>query len=218
MIASEHRSEAVAGEEKPVNPVRMMMRGLAFDVGLPVVTYYALHLLGADDWVALLAASGIAATRIVWSAVQERKLNQFATVMLLVYGLGFALAFVTGDPRTLLLKSSFVTGAVGLLFLASAIHGKQPLTLSAAQSFMPRKSAELAELYRVEPKARNHFRISSTVWGVGLLTEAIVRIPLVYLLPIEIAYGVTEGMFVATFVVLMVWNGWYVRRTGFKQD
>lgn len=212
----ESRSNAMNSTEKPVNPVRMMVRGLAWDVGLPVLTYYALHLAGVNDWIALLAASGVAAARIVWSAIRERKLNQFATVMLVVYGLGFALAFVTGDPRTLLLKSSFVTGAVGIVFLASAIHGKRPLTLSAAQSFMPARSAELMEHFRSEPAVRRHFRFSSTVWGVGLLAEALIRVPVVYLLPIDIAYGVTEAMFIATFVLLMAWNAWYVRRSGFN--
>src|SRR5690349_15355915 len=94
------------------SPVLTMLRGLLWDVGLPVLTYYALHLLGASDWVALLAASGVAAARIGWTALRHRALNQFATVMLLVYGIGFALAFATGDPRALLLKNSLITGAV----------------------------------------------------------------------------------------------------------
>ena len=41
--------------------------------------------------------------------------------MLVVFGLGLALAFVSGDARFLLLKNSFVTGAVGLMFLATAL-------------------------------------------------------------------------------------------------
>ena len=28
----------------------VMLRGLALDVGLPVLAYYVLHLLGASDW------------------------------------------------------------------------------------------------------------------------------------------------------------------------
>lgn len=63
-----------------------MLRGLALDVGLPVLAYYVLHLLGASDWAALLAGSGLAAARIGWSAVRAGQLNAFATVMLLVYG------------------------------------------------------------------------------------------------------------------------------------
>lgn len=221
---TEHRSDRMTNSdvpttsEKPVNPVLVMVRGLAWDVGLPVATYYALHLLGVSDWVALLAASGVAAARIVWSAIRERKLNQFALVMLLVYGLGFALAFVTGDPRTLLLKGSFVTAAVGAVFLATAIHGRRPLTLSAAQSFVPAKAEKLTELYATDARFRHSFRLTSTVWGVGLLAEATLRIPLVYLLPIDVAVGVTEAMFIAAFVLLMAWNGWYLKRSGIGGD
>jgi len=34
-----------------------MIRGLAWDVGLPLSAYYLLHLVGATDWVALLAGT-----------------------------------------------------------------------------------------------------------------------------------------------------------------
>jgi hypothetical protein len=189
-----------------------MLRGLALDVGLPVVAYYVLHLLGASDWAALLAGSGVAAARIVWSAVRTRQFNAFATVMLLVYGVGFALAFATGDPRTLLLRSSLITAGVGAVFLVTAVRGRRPLTLAAMQSFAPAKAAEAQHEYDTDPDARRTHRLSSAVWGVGLIAEALVRIPLVYLLPIEIGVGATEGLFIGTFVALTVWNGWYVAR------
>lgn len=189
-----------------------MLRGLAWDVGAPIVAYYALHLLGASDWVALLAASAVAAGRVCWAAVRDRSLNPFATVMLLVYGVGFLLAFTTGDPRTLLLRNSLITAGVGLMFLVTAIRGRRPLTLAAMQTFMPAKAQEFADEYAAQPKARHAHRFSSTVWGVGLILEAIVRVPLVYLLPTAIAVGATEALFVATFVVLGAWNGWYAAR------
>jgi hypothetical protein len=194
------------------NPAVTMIRGLAWDVGLPVLTYYALHLLGATDWVALLAATAVAGLRIGWDAVRHRRLNQFAVVMLLIYGIGLALAFVTGDPRTLLLKSSLVTGAVGAVFLVTAIIGRRPLTLSALQSFQPAKAELFAERYRTDPDVRHGFRLTSTVWGVGLLAEALLRLPLVFLLPIDIGYGASEALFVATFVLLIGWTAWYMRR------
>jgi hypothetical protein len=194
------------------NPTLVMVRGLAWDVGLPVAAYYALRLAGATDWVALLAASGIAAARTVWGAVRHRTLNQFAVLMLLVYGIGLLLAFVSGDPKVLLLKSSLVTAAVGAVFLVTAILGRRPLTLAAAQSFLPARAEALSERYRSEPHVRRGFRLTSAVWGVGLLAEAVLRIPLVVLLPVDIGVGASEGLFVATFVALMVWNGWYIGR------
>jgi hypothetical protein len=191
---------------------RVMLRGLAFDVGLPIATYYALHLLGASDWAALLAASGVAAVRILWSAVRQRSFNAFATVMLLVYGIGFALALATGDPRTLLLRNSLITAAVGVVFLVTAIRGRRPLTLAALQSFAPSKAAAAAGAYATDPHVRHGHRLASTVWGVGLIVESLVRIPLVYLLPVDVSVGATEALWIVTFVGLMGWNGWYVRR------
>ncbi len=150
-------------------------------------------LLGASDRVALLAGSGVAAARIGWSAVRARQLNAFATVMLLVYGAGFALAFATGDPRTMLLRSSLITAGVGLVFLVTAVRGRRPLTLAALQSFAPGSAEQAQREYDADPGVRHGHRFSSTVWGVGLLAEAIVRVPLVYLLPVEIAVGVTRS-------------------------
>jgi hypothetical protein len=189
-----------------------IVRGLAWDVGLPVAAYYALHLPGASDWVALLAATGAAGLRLAWTALRHRSLNAFAMVMLIVYGIGLVLAFATGDPRMLLLRSSITTAAVGVAFLVSAAIGRRPLTLAAQQSFSPGSAAELAEEYRTEPLARRGHRVSSTVWGAGMLAESVARVPIVFLLPVDVAVGLSEGLLVATFALLILWNGWYVRR------
>jgi hypothetical protein len=191
-----------------------MVRGLLIDVGLPIITYYVLRAAGVSEWVALLAATGVAAARIVWGIVTRRELNQFASVMLLVYGLGLALALLTGDERILLLKGSLITGAIGAVFLITGIIGERPLTLAASQSFQPGRAAEIAEEFRTEPVARRAHRLISGVWGVGLLAEAILRIPVVYLLPIDVGYLISELMLVVAFALLIGWTIWYVRKLG----
>ena len=191
--------------------VRAMLRGLRWDVGLPLVGYYGLHLLGVADLPALLTAAALAAARVVRVAVRDRALNAFATVMLVVYGLGALLAVVSGDPHFLLLKNSIVTGALGSAFLATAWLGT-PLSLAAAQSFQPERRAEIRREYDTDPDDRRGHQVSSTVWGVGLLVEALVRVPLVYLLPIDVMVGLGEVITVATIAGLITWNLWYVRR------
>jgi hypothetical protein len=190
---------------------RSMLRGLGWDVGLPVVGYYALHFLGVADWPALLAATGLAGVRIIWVAIRERSLNLFATVMLIVFGLGVLLAFVSGDARFLLLKNSIVTGSVGLVFLATALWGR-PLSLAASESFQPARREEIRREYETDPLVRRGHRVSSTVWGSVLLAESLVRVPLVYLLPVSVMVGIGEAMTVAAFAGLITWNIWYVRR------
>ena len=189
-----------------------MLRGLGWDVGLPVVTYYALHLLGASDWVALLASTLVAGVRIVWGAVRQRTLNPFATVMLLVFGIGLALTFVSGDPRFLLVKESFVTGAVGLTFLVTALRGRRPLTLAAQQSWTPAEADALGEEYRTDPDVRRAHRFVSTAWGVVLVVEAALRVPLVYLMSPSVMVGVSTAMAVVAFGGLSFWTIRYSSR------
>jgi hypothetical protein len=190
---------------------RLMLRGLGWDVGLHIVGYYALHLAGVHDFVALLVASALAAARIVWVAVRERALNPFATVMLVVFGIGLLLAFVSGDPRFLLLKNSVVTGVLGLVFLATTLFGT-PLTLAASQSFQPARKAEIRQEYDTDPHVRRGHRLSSTVWGVGLILEALIKVPLVFLLPISVMVALGEVMTIAAIAGLLAWNIWYVKR------
>ncbi|MFC5137067.1 VC0807 family protein [Actinomycetospora rhizophila] len=207
--------ETGADEQEERGGVLRHFSGLLWDVGLPLVGYYGLHALGASDWVALLVATLAAGVRLVWVAVRARQVTWFAAVMLGVFGLGLALAFVGGDPRFLLVKDSFGTALVGLVFLASLVAGK-PLTLSAFQTWQPRGAQEMEEFYRTLPPIRTMFRRSAVVWGVGLLLEATLRIPLIYLLPIDVMVGLSTGMMVATIVGLSIWNAWYGRRAGAK--
>jgi hypothetical protein len=187
------------------------MLGLVMDIGLPLLAYYTLHGFGATDWVALLAATVAAGLRLVAAAVWTRQVSWFAAIMLGVFGVSLALAFVGGSPRFLLLKDSFTTAVLGLVFLASLL-GERPLTLAGAQSWKPGQARELGELYRGEPAARRAFRTSALGWGVGLLAESVLRVPLVYLLPTEVMVGLSTALMIGTMVALAVWNAVYVAR------
>ncbi|WP_019856433.1 VC0807 family protein [Actinopolyspora mortivallis] len=191
--------------------VRMFV-GLLWDVGLSLLGYYGLRLLGSTEWVALLGGAAVAALRVVWVAVRDRRLNAFALVMVMVFGLGVLFAVVGGDVRFLLLKESATTGVVGLTFLVTTAL-RYPLTLAALQSWQPHNAEALADMYDKWPAARHGFRLSALVWGIGLLAEALLRIPLVYLLTVDVMVAVSEAMLVGTLVGLVGWNGWYIRRT-----
>lgn len=188
-----------------------MARGLAWDVGLPLVAYYGLHLLGTSDWIALLAATSAAGLVLGWGVVRARTLNPFAMVMLAVFGIGLVLSLVSGDTRFLLLKDSVTTAAVGTAFLVTTAWGL-PLTLAAAQRWNPERAAEITAQYRSSPPVRRAHRVSSVVWGVGLVTEAAVRVPLVFLLPISVMVGLSTAMMVTTIGGLVVWNARYAAR------
>jgi hypothetical protein len=185
--------------------------GLAWDVGLPLVGYYGMHALGASDWTALLVATGLAGVRLLWVFARNRRVTWFGAVMLAVFGIGLVLVVVGGDPRFILLKDSFTTGGVGIVFLLSLLAAR-PLTFAALQSWQPAKAAELDAIWDDAPGVRRTFRISAIVWGVGLLLEAGLRVPLIYVLPIDVAVGASTGMQIVAFTALGVWNAVYAIR------
>jgi hypothetical protein len=192
------------------NGMREMIRGLGWDLGLPLVTYYGLHAAGASDTAALLAGTAGAALRMAWVAVRSRTLSPFSMVMAAVFGVGLLFTVLTGDPRFLIIKHSAMAAAIGLAFLITALHGGRPLTLAAQQSFMPGKADDLTAAYATNPDIRRGHRLASLVWGGGLLTEAAIRAVLVYLLPIEVMVGVSTALTVVTFAILIAWNARYL--------
>jgi hypothetical protein len=185
--------------------------GLLVDIGLPLAAYYGLHAAGASDWAALLAATAAAGARVVAVAAWSRQTTWFGVVMLVVFGVGLVLALIGGDARFVLLKDSFTTGLLGMVFLASLV-GRRPLALAAAQASKPGQAEALDRLYRAEPSGRRAFRVSTLGWGLGLVGEAAIRVPLLYLLPLKVMVGLSTALMIAAMGGLAVWNAVYIIR------
>ena len=129
--------------------------------------------------------------------------------MLAVFGAGTALTFTGGGARVLLLKDSATTAMIGAVFLVSLLS-ERPLTLLAAQTWRPRQAQRLAELCKGEPAVRHAFRVSALGWGIGLLGEAVLRVPLVFLLPVDVMVGLSTAMMIAAMAGLAGWNAAYI--------
>ncbi|WP_199435208.1 VC0807 family protein [Qaidamihabitans albus] len=185
---------------------------LLWDVGLPLAAYYGLRLAGQDERVALLAGALLAALRLGWAAVRQRSFDGFAALLATVLGVGLALSFVTGDPRFLILKESFATGAAALIMLAScASHA--PLVLVAVRAGSgAAKRAEIDRLCAELPGFRRAFVRMTAVWGLALLLEAALRVPLVYLLPVDVMAGLSVALLIALVAALSAWTAWYAGR------
>lgn len=181
------------------------------DIGLPLIVYYGLHTLGAADRLALTAAAGAAGVRLVWEAWRAKHVTWFAAIMLGVFGAGALLTLTGGDPRMILLKDSAGTALIGGVFMLSMV-GKTPLTLAAAQAWHPGRSEQLAHLYSTDGRVRRVFRVTTLGWGVGMLGESVMRVPLVYLTPVDVMVGLSTALMVAAMVMLAIWNGVYVTR------
>jgi hypothetical protein len=179
--------------------------GLIWDAGIPVFGFYTLKILGASDWAALLAATLFAGGRVFWVALRSRRMTWFAAMMMLVFGVGLALAFVVGDPRLMLAKNSVGGALIGGLFLAS-LATKRPLTLIAFQTWRPRDADALAQAYHDDSAVRRVFRRSAWVWGIGMILEAALRLPLIYLVPLSVSVGLSAALSATVIGGLAIWT------------
>ena len=102
------------------------------------------------------------------------------------------LSVITRSPRFLLAKDGLLTAVWGLWFLAT-IRFRRPTAFVLARPFLEGRRAFSAgswdDLWSSEPQFRLIWRVASVLWGVGLLTDAVLRVVMSYTLPIPVVPG-----------------------------
>jgi hypothetical protein len=184
------------------------------NVILPFVVY-SVAKPGLGDVRALLASM---VPPLAWSVVEfVRKRRIDALSLLIVAGIALSLlAFAGGGSvRFLQLRENLVTGAIGLVFLATAAIGK-PLIYELAVAGARRKSsAEAASLVGLRDNV--HFRRAMTVmtlvWGAGLLAETALACVLVFAMPIAAYLVVSPILGYGAMGLLALWTYWYSKRS-----
>ncbi|MET3291629.1 UNVERIFIED_CONTAM: intracellular septation protein A [Brevibacillus sp. OAP136] len=176
--------------------IRGIVMTLLINGALPLAVYQIL--LGyTSSFVALSIAAAIPLVDNLFSLIRYRRLDVFASFMLLGFILSLAAVFMGGNEQLILLRESFVTGALGLLFFCSFLFPR-PLIYYFALRFTvgndPQRVAEFAAKWQ-HAHFRFVLRIMTLVWGVALVGEAAVRSYLVYHL------SITQFLAVSNFVV-----------------
>ncbi|MFJ2865066.1 VC0807 family protein [Kitasatospora sp. NPDC087314] len=183
---------APAKAGKAPNPAVSGLRPLALDVAAPLVGYYLLHsACGLSEFAALAWSSAIPAGRTVLGLLRERRLNLWATLMLVVNLAGLALTFVTGDARLMIAKDGGLTGTVALAVLVSGLIGRSVMTPMVMPFITKGKRDRAAAWQRlVEGRAagsrafRHHERVFAGIWGTALLAECVARVVGAFTLPV----------------------------------
>lgn len=202
----------VAADQTTDDPGRRQLVGatvvtLFLDAGLSVIAYGVARLAGASPFTALVVGALVALGRAVWVLVRRRQVDPFALFMVGIYVVGLATSFFTGSPRFLLVKESFGTGAAGLAFVLTCLRGKPLAYHASARVAAPtaEERAEWEQLWVTEPVFRHRFVVMSLVIGGALLVEAAVRIPFVYILPIDVMAVVSPVVTPVVITAVAVW-------------
>lgn len=193
---------------------KTVLLGVVWDIGLPAAVYYGARGLGYDVLPALVAGALAAVIRVGYVAVVRRRLDGLAAVVGGTFGVLLIVSLLTGDPRILLAKESVLSGAAGLLLVGSCLVGK-PIVYTLARKVHAGKAEQLAqwdEQWQTQPAFRKHFMTLTAGFGVVLLVDAVVRVVLIYSLPVDLMANLSPVLHIAALAVLGGWAMVYKNR------
>ena len=186
---------------------------LVLDFVLPVALFYVLRALGVSAYLALLAGAALSLASAAVSLLRKREMNGVAAFMTAILVLSTIVSLIAGSPRFLLARDAWVTGAVGVWFLASC-WSSRPLAYHLARAVGEGRFGwppDWEVRWERAPRFRRMWRIASVMWGVGTLLDAVLRWVMAYTLPIDLVPVLTQVLFGVTALVLfVVTNVYYV--------
>ncbi|MEY9962633.1 intracellular septation protein A [Streptacidiphilus sp. MAP12-16] len=187
---------------------------LLVDLVVPVGLYYGLRAAGMGIYLTLVISSAVPAAAAGYRLLRERRVDGLAVYTLTIMLLGTAVSLLTGSTRFLLAKEGWLTGVSALWFLVS-VRAERPLAFLFSRPLlqnhprMPRESWDV--LWERLPGFRRIWRISSVLWGVGLLADSVVRVVMAYTLSPDLVPGLGSALYGVTSLVLVaVTNIYYL--------
>jgi hypothetical protein len=206
---------SAALESKPKARWGAVLAPVLIDLVIPLLIFYGLRQAGVGIVGATLAGSVIPAVRTLYGVIQ-RKPDWMAVFMLVALAVGTIASLAMHSPRMLLAKDGVITAMCGLWLLATVVVGK-PLLLAIGRGIAEAKRGKgggevWASRWDSEPAFRHGLRLITTVWGVGLLLDAVVRVAIALALPLDAVPGVTTVQWIVVFVLLYAFMFWYSRK------
>ncbi|MEV4561617.1 VC0807 family protein [Kitasatospora sp. NPDC049285] len=214
---------AVAGDrstpaERARRGKRQLFQSLVFELAVPLAAYYVLLAVGAGQWLAITVSGLSALPWVVYGIVRHRRLDAMPVFALLLIAVGAVLSVVTGSPRVLLVRDSWVFGLIGVWILGS-LFTRRPFMLGAGRSVVSAKigvagAAAWAGQWETDPRFRRHLRLLTLVWGVGFALDALVRVAFALTLPLGAVPLVNSLQWLVVLGGLLLFHVQYVKRAG----
>ena len=200
--------------------LRRQLALLVLDIGAPIGLYYGLRAAGMSNLVALGAGAVVPAVGVIVQLVTRRRLDGVGGVVVVSVLATIALSLITDSSRFLLARDGFITAMWGLWFLSTlrARWARRPAAFALARPLMEGRrafgSASWDQLWADEPGFRRIWRVSTIVWGVGLLADAVLRVLMSYTLPIAVVPALAGALWPVTFIAIQLVTNVYYHRAG----
>jgi hypothetical protein len=189
-----------------------LIRLIGLSVVLPLLVIHWQLRSGASPLQAIALAALSPALEILLEAVQAKRVGIIAIVSLVGILSGLGLSYATGNAAFALLKDSVFTGIFGVVFLGSLFTAKPLIYRLYVDLAGTNPSARAsAEASWEKPSARQHMRLLTLLWGIGLILEASARLIAVATLPIVTATALSPIIQCIVFGVLALLTALFAR-------
>ncbi len=185
-----------------------------FDLVGPLVTYSVLRSAGLSAVGALILSGVFPAFGVLLGVAHDRRMDVVGVLVLVGIAVGTVLGLASGGARLVLLEGSVPTAVFGAVCIGS-LWTARPLMYRFAIEFIGADSPmgrDFADKWRY-PGFRHAFRVTTVVWGMAYLVEAIARVLIVESTSTGNALVLSKAMPYAVAAVLAGWNVAYARRS-----
>jgi len=190
---------------------------LAFDIGAPTGLYYALHGAGLSNLAALSIAAVAPGLAAVYKLVVKHRVDAVALVVLATIVLTVVLSLVAHNPRFLLARDGLITALWGFWFIAT-VRARRPAAFLFARPLMEGRKVfgtrPWVSLWETDAQFRRIWRVSTIIWGAGMLIDAVIRVVMAYSLPVGVVPALGAALWPVTFLLIQVVTNIYYRRAG----
>lgn len=202
------------GDLSARSTLRNLAPSLLFSAVLPFLLYQYLAAHQFSTVNALSATVVFPVLGIMLGWVRTRQLDIIGVLVLIFIVLGLLTSLISGSPLFFLIKESVLTALFGSVYLGSLLLPR-PLMFYLGRQFYsggdPSRAVRFEERWQY-PSFRHTLQLMTVMWGCALIAEALLRVGLVFVLPIPIFLLVSPVMGMIIIVGLIIWTMSYARR------
>ncbi len=190
----------------------LMAPTLIFDVALPIILFNVLTHYGFSTLTALVLGGLSPALNNLRVWITSRRLEPLGIIVITLLAVGAAASFISGNIFFVLVKDSILTGAFGVICLASLFMSR-PLMFSVSRQFVAGEDAARIAWWNSLwefPNFRAGMRFVTAVWGIVYLLEAVVRVVLALTLTPAQVVTISPFMGFGALILLIVFTRRYM--------
>jgi intracellular septation protein A len=190
------------------------------DIAVPIALYYVLHAAGVSILVALSAGAAVSASSALADLIRTRRVDAVSLLVLASFLATIAVSLAAHNARFVLAKDAVITAVWGCWFLFS-VGARRPAAFVFARPLMEGRrlfgSADWDQLWQQQARFRRIWRVSSAIWGIAFLLDAVLRVTIAYHMPLSEAPAANGALWPATFVLIQIATNVYYHRAGLYQ-